>query len=264
MFIVNELNSIEMKLKDMYDEHFCCDGRCKCFNDCSKKMDFDYESSIICNRNLKVGKYYGEKTKVLFIGKENTHRSESLTPVEPESFLTQKNQHYKRTKFMLSAFLDECNEADINNYDGYNFTSSNEDTLHKYFALTNHYHCAYKKKADANKYHGITSDNTMWYNCVEIVRKEIEILEPDVVVIQSGWSAKEKALKDIRKYFSENWDVKQDKLVGLYKAENKESGRVCYVIGSYHPSFHCWHEEKYLGLLKKRIIKTRNILYKGE
>lgn len=259
---MSELNSIELNLKEMYDEQFNCNGKCKCFGDCSKEMDFDFESSIICNRNLKVGKLYGKKTRILFIGKENTNRSTSLTPVEPESFLTQKNQHYKRTKFMLSALLGECNEEDINNYDGYNFISPHEDTLHKYFALTNHYHCAFKKNVDACKCHGIKCNNAMWYNCVEIVRKEIEILEPDVIVIQSGWSAKGKALTDIRKYFNESWEVKQDKLVGLYKAENKETDRICYIIGSYHPSFHSWHKDEYLGLLKERIITTRNMLHK--
>lgn len=259
-----EINSISSAMKEMYDGKFLCNGKCESFGDCSKKMEFDSESSIICNRNLKVGKQYGDLTKILFIGKENTNRSTELTPVEPASFITQTNQHYRRTKFILSALLGKCDEDDINNYDGYNFTSQNEDTLHNYFALTNHYHCAFKKKVDADKYHGIKSSNTMWYNCVEIVRKEIEILEPDVVVIQSGWAAKENALKDIRKYFSVNWDVRQDKLVGLYKAENTETGRVCYIIGSYHPSFHCWHEEKYLSSLKERIIETRNMLCKGE
>ncbi len=261
---MSELNRIELKMKEMYDEQFDCNGKCKCFDDCSKKMKFDFESSIICNRNLKVGNRYGEKTKILFIGKENTNRSTSLIPVMPANFITQTNQHYKRTKFILSALLSECDEDDINNYDGYAFISKNEETLHKYFALTNHYHCAFKKKVDADKYHGIESNNTMWYNCVEIVRREIEILEPDVIVIQSGWSAKEKCLKDISRYFGESWEVKQDKLIGLYKAENKESDKVCYVIGSYHPSFHLWHRPEYLGLLKKRIIETRNMLYKGE
>ena len=86
----------------------------------------------------------------------------------------------------------------------------------------------------------------------------------DVVVIQSGWSVKEKALPDIKKYFSDAWEVKQDKIVGLYKAENKETDRVCYIIGSYHPSYHCWHKEEYSGALKQRIIETRKLLCKEE
>lgn len=253
-------NNIELKLKQMYDAHFCCDGKCECFNACCNTMQFTAESSIICNRNLKIGKRYGEKAKILFIGKENKNRSAGLTPAEPESFLTQKNQHYNRTRFILSALLGECDEDAVSKYDGYAFASPNDDTLHRYFALTNHYHCVFKQKADARQYHGIKANNTMWYNCVEIVRKEIEILEPDVIVIQSGWSVKENALTDIKKYFNEKWDLRKTQFVGLYKAKNTESGRICYIIGSYHPSFHLWHQDQYLAPLKTCILETRKML----
>lgn len=256
-----ELISILKEAENMYNEIFCCNGKCSCFDQCSNKMPFDSDASIICNRSLKLGSLYGKKAKILFVGKESVTPSWSSSPVEPESFLTQRNQHYRRTKFILSSLLNDCDDNTVSSFDGYNFTSENEDSLHKYFALTNHYHCAYKKSDEKNKHHGIKSNDVMWYNCVNIVKKEAQLLSPDVIVIQGGWSVKKDALPDMKKYFSEAYKVTALNTKGLYKAENKTSGHICYVIGSYHPSFPSWHKEKYLGQLKACINEVRGILY---
>ena len=103
---------------------------------------------------------------------------------------------------------------------------------------------------------------TLTGQTVEAFYASVAHAEPLTMGLNCAYAAKGKALTDIRKYFNESWEVKQDKLVGLYKAENKETDRVCYIIGSYHPSFHSWHKDEYLGLLKERIITTRNMLHK--
>lgn len=238
---------------------------CQCFLEC-KTCDFDYGSSFICNRSLKLGEWYEKtKIKVLFIGKEDVS---CITEgaLQPESFLDVKNQHYIGTKHILAAILGYCSIDDITNYQNKEIHFKGEEHLHKQFALTNHYHCAFKKKSQEGKNHGIKSTNTMWNNCALIVRKEIETLQPEVIVVQSGWSAKSKIssknrIKDMSCYFGEEWTiVENDDVFGLYEAYNKETEKVCYIIGSYHPSFHQWNNEKYLCPLKSRVKKVRELI----
>lgn len=261
-------------LNDMYKIQYSNEVRngqnkyavCQCFSKC-KTCDFDYDSSFICNKSLKLGEWYERaKIKVLFIGKEDVSRN-TEDILRPASFSDVKNQHYIGTKHILAALLGYCSADDITNYRNKEIHFKEEEHLHKQFALTNHYHCAFKNKSQEGKNHGIRVSDSMWKNCASIVRNEIEILQPDVVVIQAGWSAKRKMpsktrVKDVEFYFDkEKWTVTEnDDIFGLYEAYNKETGRTCCIIGSYHPSFHKWNEEEYLCPLKARVKKVKEIL----
>lgn len=237
---------------------------CSCFSKC-KLCNFTYSSSIICNKSLKLGEWYkNAKPKVLFVGKEDVSRI-TEGGLSPASFLEVNNQHYIGTKYILASLLGYCNADNITTYKNKGIHFNEEKCLHKQFALTNHYHCAFKTVSQEGKNHGIKSTNTMWNNCALIVRKEIELLHPDIVVIQAGWSANENKssksrIKGIEFYFGEEWKVSEkDDAFGLYEARHKVTERVCYVIGSYHPSFHQWNSEEYLGPLKARIKKVREL-----
>jgi uracil-DNA glycosylase len=174
----------------------------------------------------------------------------------PADFTEVSNQHYRATKHILGALLGCCDVSDVTNKA---HTVRSEDTLSKRFAMTNHYHCAFRQ---SDKKHGVRTTDFMWENCAEIVRLELEILKPHVVVIQSGWSARESSLQKSRIdgvacYFDNDWTITESREVScLYEARHI-SGRLCYVIGSYHPSFHLWNDEEYLVPLKKRISMVR-------
>ncbi len=246
-------------LKKMYDGRFH-ESKCACFEEC-KSDDYDKDCSFICNKSAKIGKNYPkESIKILFVGKEDVSRLEETC--ETGSFADTKNQHYRGTKFVLAALLGYCEVSDITNKEKF---VVGEESLHERFALTNHYHCAFKTRNQQGKRHGIKSTNIMWYHCAEIVRQEIKILCPDVVVIQAGWSAREKTpvqsrLNDIKNYFDVGWSVSEDdEVFGLYIADHV-SGKRCYIIGSYHPSFHRWNHESYLEPLKRRVKKVREII----
>ena len=118
---------------------------CQCFSEC-KTSSFDYSSSLICNKSLKLGEWYENvKIKVLFIGKEDVSRINE-GGLSPASFLEVKNQHYVGTEYILSAILGYCSIDDITNYKNKGMFISEEEHLYKQFALTNHYHCAFKNK----------------------------------------------------------------------------------------------------------------------
>jgi uracil-DNA glycosylase len=246
-------------LNVMYNTQFQ-NSVCPCFEEC-KADNFDVECSFICNRSAKVGKNYSrEKTKIVFIGKEDV--SSIKEPEEPASFTDTKNQHYRGTKLILAALLGYCTIDNITNKEKY---IVGEESLHERFSLTNHYHCTFKTTKQLGKRHGIKNSDAMWDNCAKIVKKELELLSPNIVVIQSGWSARKKStpesrIEGVKAYFNEKWTVSEDKeIFGLFIAKHN-NGNTCYIIGSYHPSFHKWNNELYLEPLKQRVDKVRKII----
>lgn len=257
------------ELHKAYSEKCFPNGRCPYFEECSKGRSYNEECSIISNQNVKIGEEYGKcYPKILFIGKENTSRTPFDEIGRPADFIEQKNQHYVRTKFILAALLGSISKEQISEYNGYDHPEIKEEKeLCKKFALTNHYHCAFKKD---NKNHGIKVTDTMWDNCAKITAQEIEVLEPDIIVIQGGWSAKDKhtanKMNGIYAYFfndKNKWEIAEDdSIYGLYWATDKTNGKMCCIIGSYHPAFHLWHQEEYLIPLKQRIEKANRWIYK--
>ena len=253
-------------LDEMYNRRYSLEqgGKrvCSCFSEC-EAAEYCPACSFICNRSARVGnRYESMNTKVVFIGKEDT--ACHLKTVAPANFHEQKNQHYIGTKHILAALLGKCSVDAITNYPSKEAHFDGEDTLCEVFALTNHYHCAFKNN---KKHHGVNTTTKMWDNCATLVRAELEILLPNVVVIQAGWSANRNTASRVRidwinAYFdSEKWSiVEDDEAFGLYIAKNTATHALCYIIGAYHPSFAKWNQEKYLSPLKKRILRVRELM----
>lgn len=264
---------LKTKMDSIYVSYFSCreEHQCPCIKACAEsvrnKTSQDLNAimknghSFFANRNARIGANYGLPgiPRIVFIGKEST--SSSSATQAPVSFREQKNQHYRRTRATLAALLGITDKIDEKNQGTYSFIlpgSKNKYELHTLFALTNHYHCAFKK---TEKVHGVPTTDIMWHNCARVVKAELDILKPDIIVIQSGWSTKRHAEKYIKEYFPNTFQVVPDDsdCAGLYWVENLHTQvRECCVIGSYHPSFHCWHqEEEYLNPLNERIKKAR-------
>ena len=251
------------ELEKMYNERYI-NKVCDCFNEC-KSTDYDKNCSLICNRSARIGtRYESMKTRIVFIGKEDVSFHDKIT--EPSSFSAVTNQHYTGTKLLLAALLNYCKENEIKNYKSKSIHFNGEDKLHEEFALTNHYHCAFKKSKNN---HGVKTSDLQWENCASLVRRELEILRPHIIVLQAGWSAKKSSKSQVRidgiKYYfdPEKWTITEDNEVfGLYLAENTKKHEKCYVIGSYHPSFSKWNNDEYLLPLQKRIRKVKELISK--
>lgn len=284
-------NQIKTALEELYrplSSHDCAvKTNCRFFKDCSQSIEdqmkrsaqkqkeewdadalqklIDNENAFFGSWNAKVGEYYTSpelKTlpMILFLGKENTSGAKNTE--EPADFEECTNQHYKRTRATLAALLGETDTIGESAIITKIRVDDIEYPLHTVFALSNHYHCAFK---GSKNNHGVPSTNKMWYNCSHIVKKEIAILSPDIFVIQAGWSTKESARKDIQQYYydSEKYEIitqweSHKRVQGLYWVKRREDAAiVCCIIGSYHPCFHEWSEEKYLSTLNERIRIAR-------
>ena len=227
---------LEKELKNLFEGEVCrnCDA-----------SKYSCEKDAVCKDHaVKIGRKYGEKIKVLIIGKESKCKHCSVQ--EPENFETQNNQHYRRTYDILNYLI---NDVDIEEYNGYQHVSEKKlSNLHEYFALTNQYHCFFGTKA-----HGRKTFGNMWDSCAKIVQKEIEILDPDIIVIQEAWSTKNGAEKYIQKLLKPEENLKKVEN-GLYSFEH--NGKTGWIIGSHHPSYNLWHQ-KPLKELKERLIKIK-------
>lgn len=252
---------------------------CPCFEECLKSvmkkkcLASARKEDIVCNQyaflgswNAQVGELYSSDAvslipRVMFLGKENRSNCEQLE--DPANFAKRTNQHYRRTRAILAALLGLTEIVDESNCDKTEKSLTLQDTnieiqgklypLHTIYALSNHYHCAFKTNDNV---HNVPCTNKMWNNCAKIVQEELAVLQPHIFVIQAGWSIKQKAAKTIQEYYyGTRYEVvpHEDKTAqGFYWL--KQNGKtIGCIIGSYHPSFHQWHKEEYLQPLNDRI-----------
>lgn len=274
---------MKKQLDNAYNKIFsqsfdCINTRCcPCFEDCknslANKKDFkdkihallSSEYSFFGNHSVHLGNNYHKChdlgiPKVVFIGKEDT--SPSQTTVETADFVTQQNQHYRETRAVLSFLLKQTNDIDYKDERTYNFVNNNETIpSHTLFALTNHYHCAFK---ESEKVHGLPSTDKMWENCCNVVKEELEILKPDIFIIQAGWSLKSNALRHIQKYFdSDLYTVEKDTSISaLYWLKNNNDNTIkCCIIGTFHPSYPGSYNTDYRIALKKRMLHAISWFY---
>lgn len=264
---------------EIYSEAFDCIQTkcCPCFEECknslAKKKNFKEkiyellksEYSFFGNHSIHLGENYHQChelgiPKVVFIGKEDT--SPSQATVDTADFVTQQNQHYRETRAILAVLLKQTDDVNYKDEKTYNFINGNEKMpLHTLFSLTNHYHCAYK---ESKKVHGLPSTDTMWENCCNVVKKELEMLKPDIFIIQAGWSLKNNAVEHIQKYFDEEkYSVEKDlNISALYWLKDKNDNSVkCCIIGTFHPSYPGSYNADYRVLLKERILCASNWFY---
>lgn len=200
------------RLESIYKEYYG-NGCCQYFDECKKGFP---ENPQVQFDKAKVGEMYGEKTeipKIVFVGIEGLNGHQKITETETDKCY---NPHYKGVRYILAYLLSSYIGKERPNSVLKNCLKNYVETT-KYFSLLNCYKCAF---GDNPK--GRPHSESMEENCQEILFREIEVLEPDIVVFQ----VKSKRPKN----FEDNLDkkfCKGEKILG-----NNETGAYWYSLPS--------------------------------
>lgn len=232
-------------LNKMYDSFYksnCNYNNCSnCMRKSPANIKFDYAA--------KVGEDYGKvgAYKVLVVGKESKYQHATVEKTV-DDISKKPNTHYRGTLYTLALLLtNEVPESvSINDLKEYN-------DLLKRFCLTNYFKCAFreykKNKINEPTVRGLPANRFMKNTCYKLLLREIEILEPDIVIMQGKftskllWDALEK--EGYRCKYGENTPI------SLYRYTL--NGRSFYVLWSYHPTSPQW------GKYKQQLIEAVSV-----
>lgn len=171
------------QLNKMYDDIYCNKehgNRCIHWEKC--KPD---EPVKFCFDRVKVGKEYGTiYPKILFSGLEGKHGSiaDYRIPEIAQPGLDADNSHYMGVRYVLSYLLSGISgKPQPLNADKTVLSAADFVEHLKHYALTNLYKCAFGKP---EKSRNLTHTPQMQRECYKIFLKEIDILKPDIIVIQ--------------------------------------------------------------------------------
>lgn len=226
------------QLNEMYDEIYnnvSCGNRCphwgKCKPDEPVKFYFD---------RVKVGAEYGTAyPKILFSGLEGKYGEVSDYRI-PEIFkpsLDANNSHYIGVRYVLSYLLSGIsNETQPINAEISELSADIFVEHLKYYCLSNIYKCAFGSPGISR---GLTHTNTMKTECYKIFFKEIDVLRPDIVVIQAVSEVPPNLWKEmLYKYGTGHQLLKGDGQKNNTSAYllHYEDGAPFYCIWTYHGS----------------------------
>lgn len=247
--MAKDYEQYKSELKTAYAD-FYSNGICPHFSECSKGME---KPKIICDYAARIGKNYGKNgyPKVLMVGKESTEQHTNLR--EPMYTIKGASRlHYPGTLYTLALILKGI-ESKI--------SSENDlkelEPLLTYFCLTNYYKCAFADTPE--KVRGLKQSAKMKKHCPQLLLKELDILEPDLIVIQGRFTNKcfHKELDRLYPAEAEKgkliWKNKNCK-IELYKHIMRD--KPFYILYSYHPAASKWNNE--LADLKTAISKFRD------
>lgn len=227
------------QLDEMYDGIYCnesCGNRCehweKCKpNDPNKPVKFYFD-------RVKVGKEYGTiYPKILFAGLEGVYGQvvDYRIPQIIEPSLTAFNNHYKGVRYVLSYLLSKFTDntpPQNSSSDELNQEQYNEHLKH--YCLTNLYKCAFGKP---DKNSGLTHTVEMQNECYKIFLKEINILRPDIVVIQVVSNRPKNLWKSMVKAYGNKEELlksaKRNTNTSVYRLMY-DDGTPFYCIWTYH------------------------------
>jgi len=209
--IVNsaKVNERREKLEELYRD-FYQNNKCKYFQTCVESIHMkSYENCIYNDWSAKVDDNYdllidNIAVRVLIIGKEGKSFSQGLTT--PSKWWPEINRHYK------------CTYSLLKNIFSYYPSNDEDDDILTMFTLSNTYSCAFRKYEEQKS--GIRNSDVQKSNCIKLRQKEIEILEPTVIVIQYDYLHSKDLFDDA---------VQRDEKV--YYSEMAK----CYIVESSHP-----------------------------
>lgn len=233
------------KLGKTYNEIYSCDSKCSCFAKCSKGMPNGRR--INCCK-LKLGSKYGcDIPKIMFVGKEGVNPDTEIKQPEKVSNVSNDNTHYFGTIHTLAYILKRISKDDFCNSSIINKSSLSEfDDLSDKFCLTNYFKCAFRNEDDGN--HDVKTNTVMKKNCPIILTKEIEILKPNILIMQGKFSTakfygKRGTLLGICNYSKDESEtlntICESKCnISIDKYIYNETKEPLYIIWSYHPCAH--------------------------
>lgn len=219
------------KLEELYKRVYPCSR----FSECSKNGKNCVPGCGHKFYKAKLGKDYGKAdgTKIMFVGKEATDDCGDMSLYsieEPSDIATcpHNNYHYFKTIYTAAILANKTPRAP-DRKDLLEFGN-----LRHSFCLTNFYKCAFKVNTNN---HNIKTNPAMSKSCGTILLREIEVLQPDIIVIQGKftnrlfWNGLETLSQ--KRFGKDLWKSNSCKIsVSQYKYNN---GKEFCVIWSYHP-----------------------------
>lgn len=238
--MIKTMTSADYKaaLDEMYRKHYAS-GRCPYYEECfacagsEPKFAFDFAA--------KVGVKYGEpgSPKILIVGQEGKtgHQEVGKTTESIDPGSGANNDHYRKTLYTLALLFGRDTPLGYANAD----LVIHEDLLQR-FCLTNYFKCAISGGSESDC-RGLHHTRAMKDNCYHLLEKEIDVLEPDIVVIQ-GKSTPEPFWTVYGEGVRINGNrTKEYDTLSLYR-HNHKNGKPFYILYSYHPCyFSAWSGE---------------------
>lgn len=227
-------------LEDMYKEYYTGEGgHCRYFDECKKGIG---KNPKLFSDKALVGKNYGGKydgefeiPKIVFVGLEGLCKHKKVDiPGTDKPY----NPHYKGVRYVLAYLLspfvgmerpDSVLKRKLKDY-----VATTE-----YFALLNCYKCAF-----GNDPKGRPHTSPMEENCPEILFREIEILEPDIVVFQAKGKPKD-FIEKLNKRFSYSMSslIYGNEDTGVFRC-SFPSGKQFIWIWTYHGAGHTYSKKQ--------------------
>lgn len=244
-----------MDYNDLYFNKIYDNGTCPHLKECNQK---NYKYGHTCYR-AKIGKEYeNAKTKIMFVGKEAPNECKKVSSPAKVREVRANNRHYLGLYYTALLILtdiipDNTKQSTLIEYEG----------LEEQYCLTNYYKCAFKKKGEKNKIHGVTTNSKMKQYCPALLRKEIDLLRPDIIVIQGKFTGKafwDEKMGEIYKIVTTGQQIfpNSDKKgnITLYKYRYRDSNKPLYILWGFHPAssdFYRRGDTNNLETLKKAI-----------
>ena len=173
------------QLEALYDSFYSEQNRCIYYSDCSEGQ---HTNGFMFSRAASVGGNYDlcvdrKPIRIIFVGKEGRNGNDDVHPTTRLSeFSGRVNQHYQESYKMLCEMLRYNWEA--RGLKENNRFRDKPDANLTCFALTNLYRCAFKKERSQVKY--VPNIERQREHCSEILRAELRILQPTVLVLQKA------------------------------------------------------------------------------
>lgn len=241
-----------VEIRQKYEDELCkmyestYESNCN-YESCSRGMciaaqniKFDYAT--------KIGEHYGvdRVPKVLVVGKESIVAHTTIEqPVD--NIFDAPNSHYRGTLYTLALVLTESfpRSTAIQDLKDYNY-------LLKQFCLTNYFKCAFRQ---GDSVRDIPVNNYMENSCYKLLMREIEILKPDIVIVQGKFTSK--PFWNALEQGGSECIYGADSPISLYRYS--VNGHSLCVLWGYHPASSRWHTN--LDELKKAIARFK--VYQG-
>lgn len=242
----------QKRLTAVYKDFWNTNGECQCFGECRKNLKDELPK--FRQDRARIGQDYGEPDipKIVCVGMEGKIDKENL---DDKKLLAKylapspsaQNPHYNGVKFVLAYLLssfcgkEKPSEPSLKNQicSEYNWTTSR-------YCLLNLYKCAFVPKSDPEKASGLTHTRDMRQNCPEILLREFDALEPDVIVIQTTQFPNSFWRRLAEKYHLEllTGDGKKNN-TSLYKG--KYNDREILVVFTYHGASPRFRSKEYIS-----------------
>ena len=214
--------------KQIYTDSF----KCPHFEECSGSMEPNNKLKFYRTR---IGSNYDEEQiKILVVGQEDVGEGKKYTCCEPCTMEEAGyNPHYLKTFYSVAHIL--LDDKDLpKGYNKDDMSQSKYENLRHSFSLTNYYKCVF---SDSTNKSGVNHSKAMEKHCSEHLIKEIEMLKPDILILQGKghptfWNRIEYSeVEKTKRIFSIN---NNDYELGLYEAIIND--KKTYIVDSYHPT----------------------------